>query len=582
MKNNEEKREEDMNPDEDIVRNNCQIESRRNIGGNDISSDGIETKRRRMSKKERKALKQRNKERNLKRKFGKFNEVAKITNSGQDVNEDIEAEEERIRLECLNSYDAINIPKHPLTELISPQNRDGQNTEAPVMDAEGGCRTLGKWFPNAIAIKTISYTNTGQLVLDKRSQKKQHMDRLKEDLIVRNPRSSLVLFYQYTTSDGDEWDRRQLQLLITYLSSIARHRNIGGRIRVAPEGVNATLSAVDTKQCTAKAALRHVAEDLRRFDQRVFSHTDFKFLDDLPADRHFKEIKILPVQELVFYDIGEDDAPLIARERKNVAKIELAVARGGGGGGIHLDAKAYHEMLKKDNTVVIDVRNNYETILGRFDGQQQHAHDVLKTESALNRMEGNLSSSRSAGAEYIDPQMRKSTDFKRWLQKAETQEKLSNKTILMYCTGGIRCERASAYLKTQMGEKVEGVYQVRIILHCIQALCIISCIDSFPHFQDPSTFGFILLKNVMNTTQHSTAQLSVLRFVRFAKSFDRSFVETILVSSIIIVLIRSSRNFHFRSGFSFAAALKGTLKPLRTVVSGVGKILCLTSVKLSP
>ena len=31
----------------------------------------------------------------------------------------------------------------------------------------------------------------------------------------------------------------------------------------------------------------------------------------------------------------------------------------------------------------------------------------------------------------------------------------------MYCTGGIRCERASAYLKKEMGDDVEGVYQLK-------------------------------------------------------------------------------------------------------------------------
>ena len=75
----------------------------------------------------------------------------------------------------------------------------------------------------------------------------------------------------------------------------------------------------------------------------------------------------------------------------------------------NLDAEKYHEMLKKDNTVVIDVRNHYETVIGRFDGQQQKS---------------------DSGAEYLDPKMRKSTDFKSWLETPETQEKLENKTVL--------------------------------------------------------------------------------------------------------------------------------------------------------
>ena len=468
MKRNEENRGEEMELDGDIMRRNPQQESR----ANNIISDSIETKRKRMSKKERKALKHMNKQKRLELKNEKSIRMNSIKNSGEGIDEDVEAEEERTRVECMKSYDAVDIPKEPSTDVVSQrQHTKGNDVNTQVVDAEGGCRTLGKWFPNAMVMKTISYTNTGQLISNVRSQKEQQRNQWKEeDLIVKNPRSSLVLFYQYTTSDNDnidvdhsenrgkKWDRRQLQLLITYLSTIARHRNIGGRIRVAPEGVNATLSAVDTQKCTAEATLRHLAEDLRRFDRRVFSRTDFKFFDDLPADRHFKEFKILPVQELVFYDIGEDDAPLNTKNRNNVAEISSKMAHGSGG-GIHLDAKEYHEMLQKDNTVVIDVRNNYETILGRFDGQQQQNQDQSKCSES--QKDGKLSSVRSGGAEYIDPKMRKSTDFKSWLATPETQQKLSNKTVLMYCTGGIRCERASSYLKAQMGDQVEEVYQLK-------------------------------------------------------------------------------------------------------------------------
>mmetsp|Transcript_842 Transcript_842/g.1791 ORF Transcript_842/g.1791 Transcript_842/m.1791 type:complete len:706 (+) Transcript_842:68-2185(+) len=412
-------------------------------------------KRRRMSRSERKAFRN-------KRKYNKSQIAADDGNENNEMT--VEEAEEKIRVECMKSYSAIDIPKNPSKDLLSRVKKKVVNDDnTAVADDEGGCRTLGKWFPNAILIKSISYTNTGKFIASKNSQKGQFNE---GDLIVKNPRSSLVLFYQYTTNDGNDdvsdvernkkWDRHQLQLLVTYLSTIARHRNLGGRIRVATEGVNATISAVDTSKCTAKAALRHFAEDLRRFDPRVFSKTDFKYLDDLPADRQFKEFKILPVQELVFYDIGEDDAPF---ENENSSKNRRDNANnesGASGGGIHLDASSFHEMLQKDNTVVIDVRNNYETILGRFDGQQQ-----LKSVESNKLLTGCSSSGTNHGAEYIDPKMRKSTDFKSWLAKPETQEKLSKKTVLMYCTGGIRCERASAYLRTEMKEKVREVYQLK-------------------------------------------------------------------------------------------------------------------------
>lgn len=434
----------------------------------EITNDVVEPKRKRLSKKERKALKQSKRRKGQKQMDEGFAALKHRENSSQ-VAEDVEAEEERMRLESMKSYHPIDIPKNPSAELLTQRNKGARSARTETDNAEGGCRTLGKWFPNAIVVKTVSYTNTGQLILGKSSQRSKELQQMKEDLVVENPRSSLVLFYQYTTSESDDnnqknlytgkqWDRHQLQRLITYLSAIARHRNIGGRIRVASEGVNATLSAVDTKHCTAQATLRHLAEDLRRFDERVFSSTDFKFIDGLPADRHFKEMKILPVQELVFYDIGEDDAPLVSRNEKGLTNAEST--SNCKGGGVHLDAKEYHEMLKKDNTVVIDVRNNYETILGRFDGQQTQQQEA-NGKPKSNSLEGNSTSVNGGGAEYIDPKMRKSTDFKSWLATPETQEKLSNKTVLMYCTGGIRCERASAYLKTQMGDQVQGVYQLK-------------------------------------------------------------------------------------------------------------------------
>merc|ERR1719356_1251467 len=65
------------------------------------------------------------------------------------------------------------------------------------------------------------------------------------------------------------------------------------------------------------------------------------------------------------------------------------------------------------------------------------------------------------GATYLDPKMRKSTDFGSWLADPKTKEKLEGKKVLMFCTGGIRCEKASAYLNSQMGSDVNGVYQLK-------------------------------------------------------------------------------------------------------------------------
>lgn len=253
--------------------------------------------------------------------------------------------------------------------------------------------SLGKWFPKAKVIKSsINYSN------DKKSSAK----------------ASLLLFYQYAS-----WSEYKVDQLLAYLAKVAETRkSLGGRIRIAPEGLNATVSSVDSETCSSQAMLRHFCEDLRRFDPQVFCESDFKFIDGVSPDRHFKDLKLLPVKELVFYGIKDGEAPL---EK----------------GGTHVDAEGFHQLLGKDSTVVIDVRNHYEAAIGRFNGQQ------------------------GEGAEYVDPKMRKSTDFPTWLEKPETKEKLKGKQILMYCTGGVRCERASAYLNTKMGDQIKGVYQLQ-------------------------------------------------------------------------------------------------------------------------
>lgn len=384
--------------------------------------------------------------------------------------DDGDGDEERIRLECMKSYTPIPLPQQHSTEVLTVTSKNNNNSNDTIED-EGGCRTLGKWFPNAILVKSqINYTNTGKLILlpsiTTTDPKKDmiHPPSLTEETVrVQDPKSSLVLFYQYTTCGSSvQWDRTKLQTVMSYLTSQARQRHLGGRIRVAPEGVNATISGIDTPWATAQETLRHFAMDLQQtLDPMVFAHTDFKYIDNLPPDRHFKEFKILPVQELVFYDIGEDEAPLAAEDEDNEdyegggnesgtkTKERPILQQQQQQGGIHLDAKAYHKMLQRDDAVVIDVRNHYETILGRFDGQQQHQQQQQQE------------STTGGGAQYIDPQMRKSTDFKSWLSSNETKEKLKDKTVLMYCTGGIRCERASAYLAREMGNDVAGVYQLK-------------------------------------------------------------------------------------------------------------------------
>lgn len=63
-------------------------------------------------------------------------------------------------------------------------------------------------------------------------------------------------------------------------------------------------------------------------------------------------------------------------------------------------------------------------------------------------------------SKVLDPCMRRSTEFPDWVKKHK--QELEGKKVLMYCTAGVRCERASSFLRNQV-QYCTVVY----ILHCI-------------------------------------------------------------------------------------------------------------------
>mgnify|MGYP006258511489 CR=1 FL=1 len=94
--------------------------------------------------------------------------------------------------------------------------------------------------------------------------------------------------------------------------------------------------------------------------------------------------------------------------------------------GKHVNAKQFNELLSCSNTICIDVRNHYESEIGHFIGAL--TPDVDTFSDSLPIIENQLSKFNK------------------------------DKNILMYCTGGIRCEKASAYLKSK---GLKNVYQLQ-------------------------------------------------------------------------------------------------------------------------
>jgi len=158
---------------------------------------------------------------------------------------------------------------------------------------------------------------------------------------------------------------------------------IFGRIYIANEGINAQLSCPE--------------QNWRLFNKKLNHRL---FLKDIPKKlaivdgRSFFKLIIKVKDEIVTYGISESEFDM-----NNVGK--------------HLSPEEFNSALNRPKSVVVDMRNYYESEVGRFDGAI--IPDVETSRELL-------------------PEM------KRLLIGKENDE------ILMYCTGGIRCEKASAYL----------------------------------------------------------------------------------------------------------------------------------------
>jgi len=194
--------------------------------------------------------------------------------------------------------------------------------------------------------------------------------------------TTLLLFYQYIEPVLDD-DAYQA---VWHLVQAAGEANaLTGRMRVAQEGLNCTLTG-------SYDGIRAWCKALREFENgKYFGETEFKLTDDLPNGQAFPKLHAFKVEEIVNYGLAGAKAPSIHMS------------------GVHLEPKDYHIKMMEDETVIIDVRNHYEAAIGKFQPP-------------------------TTGATYIDPMMRKSTEFPVWLDKPETKELLRGKQVLMYCT----------------------------------------------------------------------------------------------------------------------------------------------------
>lgn len=175
------------------------------------------------------------------------------------------------------------------------------------------------------------------------------------------------------------------------LAHMREHR-IFGTILLAPEGINGTISGTPDSIDSITALLESIPDCLPLTCKRS-AH----------AEHPFGKAKVKVKKELI--SLGEPASPL-----KGV--------------GSYVSPEAWNKLISRDDVILVDARNSYETHVGTF----KHA---------------------------IDPKTR---TFKQLAGfSREHLQEWKNKKIATYCTGGIRCEKYTAWL---IDQGIKDVYHL--------------------------------------------------------------------------------------------------------------------------
>lgn len=211
---------------------------------------------------------------------------------------------------------------------------------------------------------------------------------LKQRILSDSTPRTTISFYMYYQLRNPRLFRDHLYILLSEVGVL-------GRIYVSYEGVNAQISVPDKHMNDLREALNSIT-----------------FLEGVRLNQAIEDdgksfIKlIIKVRDKIVAD-GLDDKSFDVTDK-----------------GVHLKAEAFNQLADEPDTIIVDMRNHYESEVGHF--RNAILPDVETFREALPEVEQIL------------------------------QDK-KDRHIIMYCTGGIRCEKASAYFKHK---GFRNVYQV--------------------------------------------------------------------------------------------------------------------------
>ncbi|KAM6289325.1 thiosulfate sulfurtransferase/rhodanese-like domain-containing protein 2 [Aegotheles albertisi] len=201
--------------------------------------------------------------------------------------------------------------------------------------------------------------------------------------------------------------------LCAWQEALCQHLHLTGKVRVASEGINGTVGG--SKVATSLYIEVMLSQPLFK---DILCQEDFK--SSAGGAHCFPDLRVGVFKEIV--PMGID--PKIVSYKET---------------GIHLSPQEFHREVEQylsqasqgqSDTILLDCRNFYESKIGHFQG-------------------------------CLAPDIRKFSYFPSYVD--ENLEVFKDKRVLMYCTGGIRCERGSAYLRSKA--VCREVYQLKGGIH---------------------------------------------------------------------------------------------------------------------
>lgn len=175
-----------------------------------------------------------------------------------------------------------------------------------------------------------------------------------------------------------------LEILLPKILLIGKKRRIRGTILLAPEGFNGSISGT-------KEEVNFLVDEIIKLTSAEDVNIKINYCDIHP----FQKLKVKLKKEIIAMTVGDLD----------IANLK----------GEYIEPKDWDKFISQNNVVLVDTRNDYEVCVGTFKGA-------------------------------IDPKTETFKQFPKWVE--QNKELLAGKKVAMFCTGGIRCEKSTAYLKT--------------------------------------------------------------------------------------------------------------------------------------